>query len=321
MFNKIVLILILGFLGYSDTLLTNYRVNGVQDIEKQMDLELAKTSYWNNYLKDKDTSFGYLESYSTVLACNKEDSSLALYKHDKNKKFTFLKNYDAFTGKAKGDKYKEGDLKTPLGVYNLTKKISNVDSFYGPMAFVTSYPNTYDSYRGKNGSGIWIHGLPIEQERDEFTKGCIAINNSNIECLDRQIDINSTILIIDSKDVKKEIQKEKLSKLLAGLYEWRYSWLYNDTEKYLSFYSEDFVRSDGMEYETFKKYKRRIFNKDEKKKIIFNNINVVPYPNSSNIFQITFKEYYKSSSFKFEGDKVLMVRIDKDNNFKIFTEK
>jgi len=321
MLNKILLLLILGLFAHANTILTNYRMNGIADIEKQMDKELTAPTYWNKYLKDIDTSFGYVESYSSILACNKEKSSLSLYKHNKDKKFTFVKKYNAFTGEKKGDKKIEGDLKTPIGVYKITKKISKLDSFYGPLAFVTSYPNTYDRYRGKKGHGIWIHGLPTEQERDEFTKGCIAINNSNIECLDKNIDIDSTMLIINPSETKQNISKEILSKILAGLYEWRYSWLYNDTQKYLSFYSSDFVRADGMTYEKFKTYKTRVFNKKEKKKILFNNINVIPYPNGPNVFQITFKEYYTSSSFKFEGDKVLIVKFDDNTNFKILTEK
>lgn len=321
MLNKTFAILLLSISIYANPVLTNYRVNGVDNLEKQMDLELTNTKYWTDYLKNIDTTFGYIESYSTILACDKEKSTLTLYKQNENKKFTVLKDYNAFTGKRGGDKKQEGDLKTPLGIYKLTKKISKLDSFYGPLAFVTSYPNIYDKFRGKNGSGIWIHGLPTEQTRDEFTKGCIAINNSNLETLDKHININSTMLIINSSKTIQKVSKTTFSKLLAGLYEWRYNWLYNNTKEYLSFYSTDFIRDDGMKYSKFIKYKTRLFQKGEKKKIIFNNINVVPYPNSSNIFQITFKEFYRSNSFKFEGDKILMVKIDENNNFKIFTEK
>ncbi|WP_455756526.1 L,D-transpeptidase family protein [Sulfurimonas sp.] len=321
MLNKILLLLVLGLFAHANTILTNYRIHGIADIEKQMDKELANTAYWDEYLKNIDASFGYVEEYSSILTCDKEKSTLSLYKQNKDNKFTFVKQYNAFTGEKKGDKTKEGDLKTPLGVYKITKKISKLDSFYGPLAFVTSYPNVFDKYRGKEGHGIWIHGLPTEQERDEYTKGCIAINNSNIECLDRNIDIDSTVLIINSNEPKTEISKNTLSKLLAGLYKWRYSWLYNDIDTYLSFYSNDFVRTDGMKYERFVKYKTRIFNKGEKKKIIFSNINVISYPSSPNIFQITFKEYYSSTSFSFEGDKVLIVKIDENNNIKILTEK
>lgn len=35
----------------------------------------------------------------------------------------------------KGDKFTEGDKKTPNGVYELTQKKTDVDGFYGPFAF------------------------------------------------------------------------------------------------------------------------------------------------------------------------------------------
>lgn len=306
---------------HANSVLTDYRQNGVDGLEKKMDLELTKVEYWNNFLENVDTSFGYLESYNSILTCDKEKSTLSLFKHNTEKKFTQLEEYSAFTGKVKGDKIKEGDLKTPVGIYNLEKKISKLDSFYGPLAFVTNYPNTYDKFRGKNGSGIWIHGLPTEQERDDYTKGCIAINNDNIVCLDKEVHINSTVLIINPDKKRIEVEKKVFAKILANLYEWRYSWLYNDTQKYLSFYAENFMRYDGMKYDRFVKYKTRIFKKKERKKILFNDINVIAYPNAKNIFQITFKEFYTSNSFKFEGNKVLMVQVDSNNNFKILTEK
>ncbi|NOR58934.1 MAG: hypothetical protein GQ474_10475, partial [Sulfurimonas sp.] len=157
--------------------------------------------------------------------------------------------------------------------------------------------------------------------RDEFTKGCIAINNSNIECLDRKIDIEGTLLIIDSDKVKKDVSKELLSSILSQLYSWRYSWLFDDIDGYLNFYSNDFVRFDGMNFDRFKTYKTRIFKKVEKKTIIFNNINVLPYPNSKGVYQITFKEFYKSDTFQFTVDKTLVVKLDETNSMKILTEK
>lgn len=307
----------------ANDILTNYRINGIANIEKQMDLELAKEEYWSSIVEQKDTKFGYIESYSNILACDKSTSSLEYYSLDANKSFTFKKKHSAYLGKINGDKTKEGDLKTPIGVYNLVQKLSKetkLDSFYGPVAFVTSYPNIYDTYRGKNGSGIWIHGLPEQSSRDEFTKGCIAINNSNIECLDKNIDIEKTILIINDTKVKQDASKKTLTAILAQLYAWRYAWIYDDIENYLSFYSNEFVKDDGMNFEQFKSYKSRVFSKGERKSIIFNNINVIPYPNTTNLYQITFKEFYRSDSFKFTGDKVLIVKFE-NHKIQIITEK
>lgn len=322
--KSVVTLLFITISIFASDILTNYRLNGIDTIEQQMDRELTKQEYWSDYIKDKDTTFGYIESYMNVLTCNKEKSTLNLYSIDENKKFKFKKEYSAFTGKKKGDKVKEGDFKTPIGIYQIVQKLSKetkLNPFYGPLAFVTSYPNLYDTYRGKNGSGIWIHGLPIEQERDEFTRGCIAINNPNIECLDRNIDIDKTLLIINSSEVQKNISKKTLVSLLSQLFEWRYAWLYSDIESYLSFYDTEFVRNDGMDFKKFKSYKTRVFKKDEKKSIIFNDINIIPYPNSLNTFQITFKEFYTSDTFKFTGNKILIVKIDDNNKIKILTEK
>ena len=222
---RIVFLILISLSLYANDILTSYRINGINNIEKQMDLELTDKGYWDRYIEDKDTTFGYIESYSNILTCDKSKSTLKLYRKNSEKHYKLQKEYSAFTGEKQGDKIKEGDLKTPLGVYNLTKKISKLDSFYGPLAFVTSYPNSYDKYRGKNGHGIWIHGLPTEQERDEYTKGCIAINNSSIECLDRNIDIGETLLIINSQEIKKDISKGTLTSILASLYSWRYAWI------------------------------------------------------------------------------------------------
>ena len=304
----------------ANSILTDYRMNGIYNVQKHMDNELTKIEYWNLQLKDLDTRFGYIESYSNILTCDKSSSTLTLYIKDNNESYRLQKKYNAYTGKVNGDKVKEGDLKTPVGIYDITKKISKLDSFYGPLAFVTSYPNAYDKYRGKNGSGIWIHGLPTEQERDEYTKGCIAIDNQSIECLDRNIEIDKTLLIIKKEESKEEINKETLSSILSELYSWRYSWIYNDVERYLAYYSPEFIRYDGMSYRRFLKYKKRIFKKDEKKEIIFNNVNILPYPNSSDIYKISFKEQYRSKSFEFTGDKVLIVKFN-NKKIEIITER
>ncbi|MBN2815678.1 MAG: L,D-transpeptidase family protein [Campylobacterales bacterium] len=321
MLNKLTILSILLFNSLiANDILTEYRLHGIDNIEKKLDYELTQKNYWEEYLQNKETTFGYIESYSNVLVCNKFESTLTLYQKDSNDSYQVTKTYSAYTGKAKGDKFVEGDLKTPVGIYNLVKKIVKVDSFYGPMAFVTSYPNVYDTYQGKNGSGIWIHGLPTEQERDEFTKGCIAINNQNIECLDRHIDINKTLLVINEDSVLVDISKNQLATLLANLYSWRYAWLYNDTNQYLSFYDATFKRYDGMEKEAFEKYKTRVFNKQESKTILFTQINILPYPNLEDTFQITFEETYRSNSFSFNGEKVLIVKLTNEK-FQIITEK
>jgi len=129
------------------------------------------------------------------------------------------------------------------------------------------------------------------------------------------------MLIISDEKTKTNISKKALAQILSQLFLWRYTWLYNDTNGYLSFYSSDFIRDDGMKYDAFVTYKKRVFSKAEKKTILFSDINVVPYPNTPDVYQITFKELYSSATYQFNGEKILMARLTKDNKMKIFTEK
>ncbi len=317
--KKLILILIITLSGLANETLDNYLKNGIEYVQKELDYKLTNIEYWNVYLKNKDLTFGYIEGYSSILTCDKESSKLNLYEKSNNEKFQLKIGYAAYTGKIKGDKIKEGDLKTPLGIYNLTKKIEKLDPFYGPLAFVTSYPNIYDTYRGKNGSGIWIHGLPQNQERDSYTKGCIAIENDNIKCLNDDISIENTLLIINPNKNIKKANMEDMASILSELYKWRYSWIYDDIDEYLSFYSDNFIKSNGMTINSFKKYKKRVFAKKEKKTIVFKDLNIIPYPNSIDTYQITFKELYKSESFEFAGNKTLIVILN-NKKIQIFTE-
>jgi murein L,D-transpeptidase YafK len=76
-----------------------------------------------------------------------------------------------------------------------------------------------------------------------------------------------------------------------------------------------------MNYNKFSAYKKRVFKKIEKRVIVFSDINVIQYPDTQDIFQITFQEFYKSDTFEFAGQKVLIVKLDKSGKIKILTEK
>ncbi|HEX5709734.1 MAG TPA: L,D-transpeptidase family protein [Sulfuricurvum sp.] len=299
-----------------------YRAGGMNAISKEIDRGLGDSSFWNSKLTNKDLKFGYYESADTLLVCEKNQPSLSLYRKEnrgKEERFALLKTIPAFTGKYDGDKVSEGDKRTPVGIYTLTQKLSTVDSFYGPMAFVTSYPNLYDRIRGKSGDGIWIHGLPSSGDRDSFTKGCIAIDNNELTNLDQKIDYKNTFLLIDTKATPKS--NVPYANILSQLYQWRYAWKYNDFQTYLSFYDTTFVRHDGMEYYDFKNYKQRIFERKESKEILLSNLNIIPYPGErQNLFMVTFDEIYTSDKHTFSGPKTLMLLLNTDQSISIVSE-
>ena len=305
------------------TLLDRYREGGVKSLLKEAEKSLQSKEYWLSRLNRYDTDFGYYEDIEYLLLTNKSFPTLDVYKFYKDRElFELIEILNAYVGEKSGHKSLEGDKKTPTGVYTLTERLSKLDQFYGPLAFVTSYPNLYDRLKNRTGSGIWIHGLPIKGDRDSFTRGCIAIENDKIVSLDKEINLKKTLLIISDKKLQKT-SKSDLALILSSLYKWLDAWRDSDIDRYLSFYdSKRFYRYDRKRFKWFKNYKSRIFSRKRETTIRFSNINISPYPNSQNrkLFYITFQEFYRAGDYRFNGQKSLYVELQK-GYMKILIEK
>ena len=84
----------------------------------------------------------------------------------------------------KGHKTTEGDEKTPEGKYVLDYKNAQ-SSYYKSMHI--SYPNSSDLAQAKRrkvraGGDIFVHGTPLQYSLfNDWTDGCIALTNSNMD--------------------------------------------------------------------------------------------------------------------------------------------
>ncbi|PAF51227.1 peptidase [Helicobacter sp. 13S00401-1] len=308
------------------SLLKTYKEHGIDKVQSILDGYLTSKDFWLNYLQGYDVNFGYYESVKYLFVANKSIPNLTLYKVQ-GKGLVQLDTINALVGKGKGNKIKEGDLATPIGVYDILEKLTGLNQYYGPLALTTSYPNSFDKALNKTGYGIWIHGLPLDGHRkNEKTRGCIAIDNNMLSKMDKSIDLKHSKLIT-YEDVFKPASKEDIATLLANLYKWKDVWEKGDYKDYINFYSPDFIRYDRMKYHAFAEYKKRIFAKKQDKHIHISNIDISPYPNDlgKNIFLITFNQNYKAFhngklSFTSNGRKELYVEL-KDSKFSILSEK
>lgn len=317
--KKILLFLIIISNVILADLVDIYRSQGLDAVRLQLEKELTTKNYWKKYLLDKNVDFGYYESKKFLILAQKGAKEIFLYKVDRKDQNLLLRD-SVIVGEKDGDKQLEGDLKTPEGVYDLTKKLTKLDQFYGPLALVTSYPNTFDKTLNKKGHGIWIHGMPLNESREDYTKGCIALDNLRLKELDKSIDFNKSILLISDENFKKA-SKEDISIILSSIFKWKEAWKESDINSYLKFYSNSFKRHDGMTINQFKAYKKRIFSKNEKKKIKFSNINITPYPNSlkKQMYKIVMDEDYKTKYYTFVGKKELYIEL-KNNKIEILAE-
>lgn len=100
-------------------------------------------------------------------------------------------------------KLREGDGRTPLGVYFVNKNLKGqpLPDLYGAGALTLNYPNAIDVMRGQTGSGIWLHGTPSGQyaRAPWATDGCVVMSNPEMNRLLRLKNVEKTPVLISDK--------------------------------------------------------------------------------------------------------------------------
>ncbi|EDO7409046.1 L,D-transpeptidase family protein [Campylobacter jejuni] len=325
MLKRLALLITLSSLMlHASDLVKIYLNQGLDAVGVAIEKELTQKDFWLSEIGDKNISLGYYDDNVAIVLTNKTDKILRVYSYDDGKIRKDFEQKEIITG-LMGDKKIEGDLKTPVGFYELGRKFNPGDPYYGPFAFATTYPNLLDKVQGKTGGGIWIHGYPLDGSRlDEFkTRGCIALFNNNLEKFAQVVQDKKVFVMTEEKE-KIRAKKDQIASLLADLFTWKLAWTNSDTNTYLSFYDEqEFKRFDKMKFEQFASMKKSIFSRKEDKKIKFSDINISPYPNLENetMYRISFYEDYYTKNYQFRGDKILYVKIDSKGKMKILAEQ
>lgn len=129
----------------------------------------------------------------------KSDRIMILFSNKKE-----IKTYQIALGRNPiGKKQFEGDMKTPEGLYFIDTK-SAYSKYHKNLNI--SYPNQADvsfakSYGKKAGGDIKIHGLPNNYKEENYkrydwTWGCIALTNTEIDELFEHIKMGCPIFIL-----------------------------------------------------------------------------------------------------------------------------
>jgi murein L,D-transpeptidase YafK len=257
-------------------------------------------------------SLVHIKNRNAFLLCEKQSKTLYLYRSEENV-FSLIKSYPCIVGSNNVDKKEAGDLATPEGIYFLISFLEgkSLPEKYGHGAFSLNYPNFLDQKAGKKGSGIWLHGFPENMERPFFSEGCIVVKNEFLKELTGVIKIGDTpLVIVDAIKYQPQEDQQKLSQsLFLFLDEWKRAWESLDTERYLSFYSQDFINSEGMGYQRFKEHKKRV-NKSKKfvKLQIENTAILLSQKEGGQIAVVRMNQDYSSDNFKSHTRKILYLR-------------
>jgi len=223
-------------------------------------------------------------------------------------------------GKETGDKFREGDLRTPNGVYFVTSYLPDekLPPLYGSGAFPVNYPNEFDRRLRKTGNGIWLHGTdkslysrpPLDSE------GCVVLTNEEFSRIGDYIEIGRTPVVISERvewvssrewfDLNIEVQ--------ATLEHWRQSWEATDLDTYLSMYADDFWSKDH-DISSWQRYKKRVFAGKTYQKIDLSDLSLLSYPQRADrqpMVVANFRQHYRSNNYNGDMRKRLYMVKEQD---------
>lgn len=220
---------------------------------------------------------------------------------NQNGRLVRVADFYATVGKAGGGKAREGDLRTPLGAYTLMGAITRdkLSDFYGAGAFPLDYPNVWDRRQGRNGFGIWLHGVPSDTyaRAPRASDGCVVVSNPDLKLIERFIAAGRTSIIIaqDIDWVDKDAVGRQSQALLTAIERWRSDWQALDTPRYLQHYASNFV-SDTQRLDEWRTQKQAVNAAKTWAKIELGNLSAVQYPGEKNLAIVTFDQNYQSNN-------------------------
>ena len=208
-------------------------------------------------------------------------------------------DYYVTLGKNGVDKSREGDGRTPLGVYTVIANLprSKLTDFYGTGAFPINYPNEWDKRQGRNGHGIWLHGVPssMYSRPPRASDGCIVLSNPDLDALGRQLQVGLTpVIIADQIEWVDSVALDRdRASLAAAIEQWRADWQSRDTEKYLSHYSSRF-ESGSQNLKAWAEHKRKVNAGKKWIKVNLSRVSMLRYPRERDVVVVTYEQDYRS---------------------------
>ena len=233
-----------------------------------------------------------------ILAADAKESRLYVYEN-LGKSYQLVADYFMTIGKEGMGKNKEGDTKTPEGVYYVTSYLpgEELPPRYGPGAFPINYPNEYDKQLRRTGYGIWIHGTePENYNRVPLASdGCLSLSNDEFIAIQKYIstDYSTPVLISSGFDwVDPNSFHNKNHHGHSLLAQWKRDWESLDTDRFTSHYSSKRFKN----YKQFVARKKQVNAAKEYIEIDLNNLSIYDYPGENPMILVSFDQEYRSNN-------------------------
>ncbi len=227
-------------------------------------------------------------------------------------------------GKQGYGKEREGDQRTPVGVYQTTSLIPDekLDDFYGAGALPINYPNDFDRRLGRTGHGIWLHGVPSDtySRTPLASDGCVVLANPDMANLMQTVAPRGTPVLISRKiEWVSAAQIEKERKALKDTMEnWVNDWQSREHLRYARHYDLEF-KSDKMTRKDWLARKQVVNQNKSWIKVQINDLSMFRYPGERQLAVVEFTQDYASSNLSSVSRK-RMYWIKRGDEWKILIE-
>ncbi|MBF0316976.1 MAG: L,D-transpeptidase family protein [Nitrospirae bacterium] len=232
------------------------------------------------------------------------------------------KKLSVLTGKNGGDKLKAGDLKTPEGIYFVTRYIppEKLDrSLFGDGAYTLNYPNIVDRNKGKTGYGIWIHGRGPNRT-DERTKGCVSLQNPDFQDIRPYVEPETPVVISNSIDFINPDDYKKKRKVYFDKFKGFISaWEKGDFEGYANFFDTKFRGADGLSVKGYLDKKRLLMKSYPDRRVITSEVSI--FTQNSTDLMYKFNQLYCAGNLLSYGTKKLYLKMDKGKDYRVIAEE
>jgi len=281
--------------------------------------------------RDKSSAARYVPRYllqmrpdqKHAIVVDTDKARLYLYRNDDGRP-RFVADYYVTHGKLGSEKIRQGDRKTPVGVYRVTASLpaDSLDRFYGSGAFPLNYPNEWDKRQGRDGDGIWLHGTPPDtySRPPRASDGCVILANSDLVALSRNLQLGVTPVIIsnsiewlsyDDWQSERDAMSEKIE-------EWRSDWESRDYDRFIRHYARDF-KAGAATARYFAQLKNRKALAAENIKVTLGNRQMFRNPGKEQMVVVSFDLDFRSNSLSSQTKKS-QYWIREDGTWKIIYE-
>lgn len=233
-------------------------------------------------------------------------------------------DYFVSMGRGGVEKEKEGDLRTPLGVYFVQSYIPSdkLSDKYGAGAYPINYPNAWDTFNQRTGGGIWLHGTrsgtynrpPLASE------GCVVLSNDDLVDLGTYISLGQTPVLIghELEWLSVKVWPQQRKEMISLFKRWIDDWQSLKVENYLGHYSTAFDNGK-KDFRHWVSHKKRVARNKTFIKVEATEVSLLKHPNDD-LMVATFRQSYQSDNYSGLSWKRQYWRKEKDGKWRIIFE-